>query len=157
MAEFSPPSQYLQSTWAEGQSSIILNGLSRDVIKPHLISMLAYAIKYDNFILRWRIFILFLYKRLGWGSNSWHSLTTMGTLFPHCSFQRHFWKPEIVPFRKETAVSGTILNVFSFDAMPGGTKGIGCIPSNLMKQNSNPNSGVLYTALWMWSKCVRSA
>jgi hypothetical protein len=88
--KFSPSSQNLQFTWAQGQSSIIHNGLGRDVLIPHLINMLAYAIKYDNFKLRWRIFILFLYKRLGWGSNSWHSLTTMGTLFPHCSFQKAF-------------------------------------------------------------------
>lgn len=75
---------------ADGQSSIIHNGFSKDVIIPHLISMLAYAIKYDNFKLRWTLFILFLYKRLGWGSNSWHSYTTMETLFSHCSFQKAF-------------------------------------------------------------------
>lgn len=90
--KMSPPSQSLQSRWVEGQSSIIHNGLSKDAIIPHLISMLAYAVKYDNFKLRWTLFILFPYKRLGWGSNSWHSCTTMGTLFPHCSLQKAFLK-----------------------------------------------------------------
>lgn len=41
--------------------------------------------------------------------------------------------------------------------MPGGMREIGDILSNLMRQNSNPNTGTVYRALWMWSESVRSA
>lgn len=61
--------------------------------------------------------------------------------------KRHFGKLEMVHFRKETAFSGTILNLFSFDVLPDGMKEMGRIPSNVMRQNSNRNAGTVYTPL----------